>query len=535
MKIFTKILLSLVVMTSILFTSLYLLLQWSFDEGMLNYINQREIQSLELLAENLVKVNEEIGDLTLLKRNAGWWHEIISLSRQGKSLESNPISKIKNALLSRDNVNDFPPHRNKGARPPREHHQRRPPPNGFERPENSPSHLRFRQDKPPHTREQNGNGPTREPTRERKKAEPPKGESFTPSRIPSLLGTDKKIIIGRYNNDFSLLPIKNTKKVIGYLALPPAKKLTSSFDLAFSESQRNTWLYILFAVFTLTFLVAVLLSRYLVQSIQKITLATHQLNSGDYKIKLLPHGKDELAMLARNFNDLAQTLSQNDYSRKAWLADISHELRTPLAIMKGEIEALQDGIRQITPESLQSLADEINHLQKLISDLNQLSNADVGAMSYQKSSINLTNLLTQNIHRWHTDIDSKNITLSTQFNDEMFSVWADETRLNQLLDNLITNSLKYTDSPGKISISLKQKKCNAVLIIEDSSPSVPTDAIDKLFDHLFRVENSRNRKTGGSGLGLALCKKIVEAHQGEISAYQSNIGGLAIKISFPLL
>ncbi len=124
-------------------------------------------------------------------------------------------------------------------------------------------------------------------------------------------------------------------------------------------------------------------------------------------------------------------------------------------------------------------------------------------------------MLQLNLQRHEQTIAAQGLTLSSQFSHEKILVWADSTRLHQLFDNILTNSLKYTDSPGTIAIAVTKDKKNVILTFEDSSPCVPDDAIDKLFDHLFRVESSRNRQTGGSGLGLALCKKIVTAHQRE--------------------
>ena len=512
MKIFTKLLITLVIMTTILFASLYTLLRWSFDEGMLNYINQREIRGLTLLADNLIQVQQEIGDLEQLQQKPYWWHETLKASMLGQALDKEAINQIKNNIQGRK----------KAVKTPR-FHQDSPPINRHRLSENKTNNIHERQ-RPPRERL-----PEKHTLATRRLENP----LFDPKRAPSLLNTNKKPIIGRHKAEFTLLAINGPQGVIGYLALPPAQSLTSSFDLAFSQSQQKTWLIILFAVFSITFLVSVLLSRYLVKNIQTLAKATHQLNNGNFNVQLLPHGKDELATLARNFNDLAQTLSQNEISRKAWLADISHELRTPLAIVKGEIEALQDGIRPVTPDSLQSLADEINHLQKLIADLNQLSNADIGALSYQKEQHNIIALLQLNLQRHEQAIAAQGLTLSSQFSHEKILVWADSTRLHQLFDNILTNSLKYTDSPGTIAIAVTKEKKNVILTFEDSSPCVPDDAMDKLFDHLFRVESSRNRQTGGSGLGLALCKKIVTAHQGSISTYASPLGGLGLKIILP--
>lgn len=495
-------------MTTMLFSSLYLLLQWSFDEGMLNYVNQRELQNLELLANNLNKIHNEIGDLRLLQTKPIWWHATINASMQGITLSDNPIQTFS------PNKYELPPHFNN------DHHRKNKPPR-----HNASGHF---------SPSEKHNRPKRE-LRERLDRTI-FSRDFKRNRMPILLDKDKESIFGHYRTNFNLRAIQDdNNEIIAYLALPPAQKLTSSFDLAFSDSQRTTWLIILAGMFGVTFIVAVFLSRYLIKGVQTLAQATNQLNKGDYTVQLSPKGNDELASLARDFNDLAQTLSHNDTTRKAWLADISHELRTPLAIVKGEIEALQDGIRKVTPDSLQSLADEVHHLQKLIDDLNQLTNADIGALNYQKSTINLSNTLNQNIQRRASTIKSQGLLLTCEISEDNLQIWADETRLNQLFDNLITNSLKYTDAPGLIHVTLTKDGRQAILIFEDSSPSVPEAAMSKLFDHLFRVESSRNRKTGGSGLGLALCQKIVHAHQGEISAYTAKQGGLGIKISLPLI
>jgi len=300
-----------------------------------------------------------------------------------------------------------------------------------------------------------------------------------------------------------------------------------------AENNQNL-AFIIVGVFVLIFMVTLPLSRHFVLPITKLKKAVVKLNKGALQTRLEVVGRDELATLARNFNDLAATLEQNEDSRKRWLADISHELRTPLAIVKGEIEAMEDGIRPLDKAGLQSLSEEVAHLQKLINDLNELTNAEIGALRYQKSALDLTLLLSQSVERHQIILDKEGLLVNIQCSNKPLMVWADETRLNQLFDNIFTNCLKYTDAPGKVFVSLTKNKQKAEIIIEDSAPAVPESALAKLFEHLYRVESSRNRKTGGSGLGLALCKNIVHAHQGSIEAFSSKQGGLAIKITLPL-
>ena len=244
-------------------------------------------------------------------------------------------------------------------------------------------------------------------------------------------------------------------------------------------------------------------------------------------------GHDELATLALNFNDLAATLEQNEASRKRWLADIAHELRTPLAIVKGELEAMEDGVRPINIRNIASISEEVNHLQSLINDLNELNQAEIGAMRYQKSALNISELLMLNAERHRALLKSHGLVLSLEIPENKISCWADAKRLNQLLDNLFTNSAKYTDAPGQVICRLVEKPDDVFIYLEDSQPGVSEADLEKLFEHLYRVDSSRNRKTGGSGIGLALCKNIVYAHQGKLSAHASALGGLMIKISLP--
>jgi two-component system sensor histidine kinase BaeS len=503
MKIFSKLLLVLVLMTSLLFISLYMLVQWGFDRGMLNYVNQREVQSLELLSDNLVALHQHTGNWQVLTENHRRWHDLLRQSMQGNRLNENQIEALITSDFRRNRM---------GHKPPKPYFPREFPRSAMKPPERA---LDFNNSSP-------------------KKFIRADEKEFIPKRSPSLLDANKQVILGNFNDGYNLKVINNGNDIIGYIALAPRKKLTSTFDLAFVKHQRGTRLIILFITLSITLLVAIVLSRYFVRRIQTIVKATEQLNAGQYDIALTPKGNDEFSGLAKNVNNLAMTLASNENSRKQWLADTSHELRTPLAIIKGEIEALQDGIRQITPQSLQSLADEVDHLQKLIDDLNQLSNADIGALSYNKEALNMSELLLQNLVRSRQTLHKANIEVRHQIFAEDVILWADATRINQLIDNLLTNAIKYTDAPGFIDIRLNRIEKQLVLVFEDSSPSVPLSSLDKLFDHLYRVENSRNRKTGGFGLGLTLCKKIVLAHQGSISAYASPQGGLGIKVILPV-
>jgi two-component system, OmpR family, sensor histidine kinase BaeS len=226
-------------------------------------------------------------------------------------------------------------------------------------------------------------------------------------------------------------------------------------------------------------------------------------------------------------------LESNEKARRQWVADISHELRTPLAVLRGEIEALLEGVRQTTPGAVRSLHNEVLRLNRLVDDLYQLALSDLGALTYRKEEVDLREVLENAANSYRPEFERKSLTLSLNVPDEEIILFADRERLVQLFSNLLDNSLRYTDPGGVVSIRLNSGKDMVTAQIEDSAPAVPPEAMDKLFDRLYRAEGSRNRRSGGAGLGLAICKNIVEAHGGSIFAVLGKLGGLLVNITFP--
>lgn len=219
--------------------------------------------------------------------------------------------------------------------------------------------------------------------------------------------------------------------------------------------------------------------------------------------------------------------------RRDFMADISHELRTPLAVLRGELEAIQDGVRQFTPDSVASLQAEVGTLTKLVDDLHQLSMSDEGALAYQKSSLDLIPLLEVASGAFRERFASRGLTLQLSLPDSM-TVFGDRDRLMQLFNNLLENSLRYTDSGGGLYISAEQRERMVLLTFADSAPGVSDEQLQKLFERFYRTEGSRNRASGGSGLGLAICVNIVQAHNGLIRAAHSPFGGVSITVELPL-
>jgi two-component system sensor histidine kinase BaeS len=281
------------------------------------------------------------------------------------------------------------------------------------------------------------------------------------------------------------------------------------------------------------------LSRRLVRPVRRLQAATRRLSSGDFTARVPVRGGDEIARLGRDLNTLAATLEANEQARRRWVADIAHELRTPIALLRAELEALQDGVRPLDRAVVDTLHGDALRLGRLVEDLHELSVTDLGALSYRMTEVDLRKVLEADLDAFRPRFDAAGLTL--QFQDRYperppapVTLRADPNRLSQALRNLLGNSLKYTDAAGGLRVTLGRSADRVTLDFEDTAPGVPPEALPRLFERLYRVEGSRSRRTGGAGLGLAIVKNVIEAHGGLIRAAPAPAGGLWIHLELPL-
>ncbi|MGH8739255.1 MAG: ATP-binding protein [Burkholderiales bacterium] len=344
-----------------------------------------------------------------------------------------------------------------------------------------------------------------------------------------LFDTDGTQLVGRAENvkRAVLKPIDWQAKTVGYLGYVPRPEALESIERLYLQRQHYAFAAIGLGMLAAALLLGAGLSHWLSRRIRKLAGATDSLIQGNYDVRLQPEGHDELARLARDFNTLAETLAAARQARRKWIADIAHELRTPLSIVRGEIEALQDGVRPLDRDAVNSLAGEAARLARVIEDLHTLSLSDLGALSYHKEPVDLAETAGEVIDAQRASLEQKGLALRLDLNPTVIS--GDADRLGQVFANLLQNSLRYTDAPGRVDISISHQ----TVIWEDSSPGVPQADLPRLTEHLFRVEGSRSRAGGGSGLGLAIAAAIVQAHGGTLTAGASRLGGLRIELRFP--
>lgn len=351
-----------------------------------------------------------------------------------------------------------------------------------------------------------------------------------------LADASKRIMVGppRVGPDMQWLEIGNEGVVVGHLGFRRMHRLDSDLDKAFEQQQKQSFAYAGFGMVLLCALMAIPIASLLLKPLLRMGNTVELIRNGDYSQRLAVQRKDELGELSRNIDQLAITLDQNRSSRQRWIAEISHELRTPMAVLRSEIEALQDGVRNLDQGALGSLHSEVMRLGRLVDDLHTLSLSDVGALDYKNEVVALENLLTQFLESKAEQLDNASLSLRTDFAEPVSLISGDSQRLLQLFSNLFQNSLRYTDEHGSLVISTRDLHGQLQIVWSDSSPGVPAESLSMLFDPLYRVEQSRNRASGGSGLGLSIARRIVEAHAGSIEAQASELGGLRIDIRLPL-
>ncbi|MGO2579260.1 MAG: ATP-binding protein [Halomonas sp.] len=330
------------------------------------------------------------------------------------------------------------------------------------------------------------------------------------------------------------LNLHSGEETIGSLGFRPPREMMERMESRFLERQQRNLTLIVISLCVASLLLAGGLSWWLGRRTRALAGATLRLTEGDYTTRLPERGRDELSRLARDFNVLAATLEASRDARARWVSDTAHELRTPLAVLRGEIEAMQDGIRPLNQENLSSLAQEVSQLERLVTDLRLLSQSDAGALDIQLAPMDLSDCLVSRLadaDRWLMD---SGLTLTEQIAPGIM-VRGDAQRLHQLWNNLLDNSCAYTQPPGELRVTLTAQQGFAVVTWEDSSPGVPEGELARLTERLYRVEGSRSRSSGGSGLGLSIASALINAHGATLAPSVSTLGGLRWTLRFPLL
>jgi two-component system, OmpR family, sensor histidine kinase BaeS len=376
------------------------------------------------------------------------------------------------------------------------------------------------------------------PLTERAKALPTEAELTGASRRFTLLDADRQRIVGFATpaGDAVERGIVVDGLTVGWLVLTPFESVSSGAEQRFADAQERTAWLVGGGAVLLAAAVALWASRRLLRPVRQVAEATHRLAAGEYDTRVPERAQDdEIGRLAHDFNQLARTLQRNESMRREFMADVSHELRTPLGVLHGELEALEDGVRTLDAQALRSLKAEVVTLHTLVDDLYELSLADVGALSYRKAELDLREIIDDTAGAFGERLRTSGLALQLELPAEPLPAFGDARRLRQLFANLFENSCRYTERGGALRLQARREGGQMLIDLHDSAPGVRDEHLPRLFERFFRAEASRSRRSGGAGLGLSICERIVQAHEGRIEARPSPLGGLWLRVELPAL
>lgn len=259
--------------------------------------------------------------------------------------------------------------------------------------------------------------------------------------------------------------------------------------------------------------------------------AAGRVAAGDYTARVRERGPREMRAMTHAFNEMAAQLQTNDEQRRNLLADVTHELRTPLTVIQGNLEGLLDGVYPKDDSHLTPILEETRVLSRLIDDLRTLALTETGALKLQKEATDLVVLVNESVNSFRTQAGAAGIKLDTSAPADMPLVECDPARIREVLDNLISNAMRFTPRGGRINVELTGDsiKKQAGVAVRDSGAGIPAQNLPHIFDRFYKSQDSR-----GMGLGLAIAKDLVTAHSGQITAESAPGQGTTIRFTLPM-
>ncbi len=348
----------------------------------------------------------------------------------------------------------------------------------------------------------------------------------------SLYDAKQQFILGEPSeNPVSYRAIMVNDQIVGYLGLRPVLDQDDALSINFFSNQKRYLLLIYILTLMASLVAALLLATYFKKPIQQLLNATRELTKGNFQHQVTVNRNDELGDLSIEINQLAVILDQHENSRRQWVADTSHELKTPLAVLQAQIEAMQDGIRKPTPEHFDSMLRQVSSLKKLTQDLADLAQAEAQQLNFYFTEADPWDVVLQEIENFKPKFDQADLTISAQGQGTHLQL--DVDRFKQIMVNLLGNSIRYTEAGGEVKVHTEQDAQNWSVIVDDSPLGLTDEQLAQLGQRFYRVDDSRTRSTGGTGLGLALSGKIAQGLGGTLTFDHSPLGGLRCKLTFP--
>ncbi|HEX21192.1 MAG TPA: HAMP domain-containing protein [Actinobacteria bacterium] len=326
----------------------------------------------------------------------------------------------------------------------------------------------------------------------------------------------KDTILSAYADKIPII-IGSNQIAVAYIAPMGGPNWIPKEDIRFRSSINQLLILSGMAAVIAALLISYLIATRLTAPLGIMTQAAGKIEAGDLSYRVDVGGSDEIGELAHAFNHLAAALQRQERLRHNLTADISHELRTPLTTIRSHIEAYQDGIMEPNQANISSIHDEIMRLTRLVDGLSEIAQIESGKVNMVKKNVDIGKIVEKVAANLRVSFQEKQVTLNVGNVKKPLMINADADRIYQIIYNLLNNALKYTPMGGTAAVSLQQQGKNVKIVIRDNGMGISKEDLPLIFERFYRVEKSRNRSMGGAGIGLAVVKELVEAHQGSVS------------------
>lgn len=372
------------------------------------------------------------------------------------------------------------------------------------------------------------------------------GAMMEPAPISmSLLDADGAVLIGNEElagitqlDEIQLqyaIPIRVDNEIVGYL-LPRGGGFRQDLDFQKRLSSLLSDAIIRASLIAggLSLALALVLGYMLVKPIRTLTNAANKLAEGNLNNRVEVSGSKELVTLGETFNHMAASLQEAEQRRQAMTADIAHELRTPLAVQRANLEAMMDGIYPLNDENMAQILAQNTMLTRLVEDLRLLALSDANELQLYKETTDLASFTEHTAEQFRSQAIQQDIDLLIDIPQGLPGVEMDPHRIGQVLNNLLSNALRHSPQSGKVEVVVEQNGKQIDVRIHDSGTGIPEAALPHIFERFYRSDQARARDHGGSGLGLTIARKLVEAHGGSLTARNHPNGGAEFIITLPV-
>lgn len=312
----------------------------------------------------------------------------------------------------------------------------------------------------------------------------------------------------------------------------PNMTSSSAFDMHFEQALVQSVLWTAILGIVLAIVISLFVAKRITAPLIQMKSIAERMAKGELTSRTEVSGKDELADLGHSLNHLSEQLLLQQQLRKTMTADVAHELRTPLATLKSHMEAMIDGVWEPTPKRLESCFEEIERLRFMVGDLEQLTEVESPNFKLNFNEENVNSIVRHHISANQAAFEKKGVDLFFQ-NQGQIQASMDKLRFGQIMVNLLSNALKFTPKGGKVTVAVTEKGPVVSVSVSDSGIGIDDKELAFVYERFYRADKSRDRKSGGSGIGLTIVKKLVEAHGGVIEIHSQTGRGTKVEFRFP--